>query len=227
MNLVEFPYEFKIKNNEFCGELYATTGVYAGGSITTTTTTETKNGHTTETVHKKTKILVRTSNGKVSQVTAQGDIDVPSGSPVTIFYHLSGDYYTPFFVHIHDFDRIYLTFKNDMHKARRATSKWGFSRRAYGRLIDLVHIVAALAVTGLGIAVTYDALGMFFAIFAGIAAGMAFAYFSTPLFEIFGGTFSFYAKVEKELWEICKKRAQEIDAYIRKPDLHENNSLII
>ncbi|WP_028116822.1 hypothetical protein [Ferrimonas senticii] len=214
MSFVAFNYDFKIGRKQHTGEFQTVTGMYAGGSIETTTTTE--NG-TTSTRH-NTTINVRTVDGKVKSVVKSGKINIPGSSAVTIFYYPKGSYLYPYDVYIHDTEKLYSLGKAEQKGARRALSGWNPLQRLWGRLIDAVYIVSMFALALLAFGWS-ERVMRFEDLYCFLIAGAAFfasAYALVIPARWLGGTFSYYGMLEAELNKLGFARAAEIDRQLNQ-----------
>ncbi|MCG3884502.1 hypothetical protein I3271_07355 [Photobacterium leiognathi] len=224
MKSLEFLYSFDQKGVNYSGSLFSTTGVYAGGSISTSTTTETRNGRTTVSTQSETTVHIRTSDGKVSTVYYGGDLDIPHGTMLTAFYYEKNDYLHPFLLYVHDTDDVATLSSRDLSRAVLAVNKWGIFRRLYGRIIDLLHIVFSVVV-GLLAGAPLGILGLL----VGILVFALLLWVTNPVFRFLGGTFAAKSDFEDEIKKICVIRAQEIEKSINSSqnELHVGDGLII
>ncbi|TKF28719.1 hypothetical protein [Enterovibrio norvegicus] len=133
MSFVKFPYKFNIGKKQYKGKMSTLTGMYAGGSVETITSTKTQNGRTTVETSHNTTINIRTEDGKVKTVVASGKVNIPGSCMITIFYYPKGEYLYPYSVYVHDTEKLYSLGKNEQKNARRFISNWGLGRRLWGR----------------------------------------------------------------------------------------------
>ncbi|BDM62982.1 hypothetical protein NFHSH190041_04340 [Shewanella sp. NFH-SH190041] len=217
MNFNSFPYSLDIKGKCFQGELDTLTGIYAGGSVESITTTSTRNNHTTSSTSYHTTINVRMANGKVKSVVKSGKVNVPSQSAITLFYYTNDGYLYPYAVYIHDTDELHTLGKVENKKVCTIVSGWSSLRRLWGSIIDFLHIASVIAIASLAAFFVNEVLKWdTFAMCLTFLAALCIAIFclNAPA-RWLGGSFSVYDDLEVEIKRITLARAKEIDNAIR------------
>lgn len=134
----KFPFNISNCGKQLTGELYSETGIYAGGSTRTqTSTTHYKNQPSKTTTTTWTTIDVRLPSGKVRSITAKGDRYIAGGSPVTLFYSSNGDRNLCAYYYNHSDDGLYKTTDKDRKSMRTDVLGWSPMRRFAALLADI------------------------------------------------------------------------------------------